>query len=253
MTLRVALIATAALAAVATAPVASSRGRPVVSLSASPARLIVTSGVQRTIRLTNFGTSRVTVDSSLSGVAVDVRGRPKLVSRSTAGRNAAAWLRVHPRRLTIPSRGSAVINVGVRVPRRAQPGDHHAAVVLATRPLDRGRVSVRMRLAVRVSVRAPGRVRRRLEIRGLTVRRVGRTRLLELRLANRGNVTEKLAGRVTIALAGRNAVRVGAARRELLPGRLGVLVAVYRGTARGVVPVRVAVRDAGSRTFRIRL
>jgi hypothetical protein len=252
VTLRVAFLATAALAAVATAPGASSRGRPVVSLSASPARLILASGVQRTIRLTNFGTSRVTVDSSLSGVAVDVRGRPRLVSRPTAGRNAAAWLRVRPRRLAIRSRGSAVINVGVRVPRRAQPGDHHAAVVLATRPLDRVRVSVRMRLAVRVSVRAPGRVRRRLEIRGLTVRRVGRARLLELRLANRGNVTEKLAGRVTIAV-GRNGVRVGAARRELLPGRPGLVVAVYRGTARGVVRVRVDVRGAGSRTFRIRL
>jgi hypothetical protein len=253
VTLRVALLATAALAAVATAPGASSRGRPVVSLSASPARLILASGEPRKIRLTNFGTSRLTVDSSLSGVAVDVRGRPRLASRPTAGRNAAAWLQVRPQRLTIRSRGSAVITVGVRVPRRAQPGDHHAAVVLATRPLDRGRVSVRMRLAVRVSVRAPGRVRRRLEIRGLTVRRVGRARLLELRLANRGNVTEKLAGRVTIAVGGRKAVRVGAARRELLPGRLGVLATVYRGAARGLVRVRIGVRGAGSRTFRIRL
>ena len=253
MKLRVALLATAALAAVAPAHGASSRGRPVVSLSASPARLTLVSGEPRTIRLTNFGTSRVTVDSSLSGVAVDVRGRPTLANRPTAGRNAATWLQVRPRRLTIRSRGSAVISVGVRVPRRSQPGDHHAAVVLVTRPLDRGRVSVRMRLAVRVSVRVPGRVRRRLEIRGLTVRRVGRTRLLELRLANRGNVTEKLAGRVTMVVAGRETMRVGAARRELLPGRLGVLAAVYRGTARGPVRVRVGVRGAALRTFRIRL
>lgn len=251
MRFRIALLATAALAAVA--PGASARGRPVVSLSASPARLMLASDKARTIRLTNFGTSRVTVDSSLSGVAVDVRGRPTLVQRPTAGRNAAAWLLVRPRHLTIPARGSATVRVRVRVPRRAQPGDHHAAVVLATRPLDRGRVGVRMRLAVRVSVRAPGRVRRRVEIRALRVRRVGRARLLEVRLANRGNVTEKLAGRVTVSLTGRTTLRVRAPRRELLPGREGVVAAVYRGRARGKIRARVGVRGASSRAFRIRL
>jgi hypothetical protein len=249
--LRAALLATAALAAVA--PGASARGRPVVSLSASPARLTLASGAPQTIRLTNFGTSRVTVDSSLSGVAIDMRGRPALVRRPTAGRNAAAWLRVQPSRFTIRARASATVSVRVRVPRRAQPGDHHAAVVLATRPVDHGRVGVRMRLAVRVSVRAPGRVRRRVEIRGLTVRRVGRARLLEVRLANRGNVTEKLAGRVTVALVGLTSLRVPARRRELLPGREGIVAAVYRGAGRGVTRVRVGVRSAGSRTFRIRL
>jgi hypothetical protein len=248
---RIALLATAALAAAA--PGASARGRPVVSLSASPARLTLASGESQAIRLTNFGTSRVTVDSSLSGVAVDARGRPTLVRQPTAGRNAAAWLRLRPRRFTIPARGSAIVRVRVRIPRRAQPGDHHAAVVLATRPLDRGRVGVRMRLAVRVSVRAPGRVRRRVEIRALTVRRVGRSRLLEVRLANRGNVTEKLAGRVTVKLADRSALSVRSPRRELLPGREGVVAAVYRGKARGVLRALVGVRGAGSRTFRIRL
>jgi hypothetical protein len=247
----VGLLAAAALAAAP--PGASARARPVVSLTASPARLTLASGKPQTILLTNVGASRVTVDSSLSGVAVDVRGRPTLVRRPTAGRNAAAWLWVRPRRFTIPARGSATVSVRVRVPRRAQPGDHHAAVVLATRPLDHGRVGVRMRLAVRVSVRAPGRVRRRVDIRALTVRRVGRARLLEVRLANRGNVTEKLAGRVTVGLAGRMLLRVRSPRRELLPGREGVVAAVYHGKARGVLRALVAVRGAGSRTFRIRL
>lgn len=251
MTFRVALLATAALAAVA--PGASARGRPVVSLSASPARLALGANDTRSVRLTNFGTSRVTVESSLSGVAVDVRGRPSLVGRPTAGRNAAAWLRVRPRRVTIGPRGTAVVTVGVHVPRRAQPGDHQAAVVLATRPLDRARISVRMRLAVRVSVRASGRVRRRVDVRALTVRRVRRARILEIRLANRGNVTEKLAGRVTVVLAGKTTLRLRTPRRELLPGREGVIVAAYRGAARGRVTATVAVRGAGSRTFRIRL
>jgi hypothetical protein len=249
--LSAALLATAALTAAA--PGAAARQRPVVSLSASPARLALASGERQTIRLTNFGRSRVTVDSSLSDVAVDLRGRPALVQRSTAGRNAAGWLRVRPRRVAISPGRSAVLSIGVRVPRRVQPGDHHAAVVLATRPLDRGRVGVRMRLAVRVSVRAPGRVRRLISIRALTVRRAGRARLLEVRLGNRGNVTEKLAGRVTVRLARRAAVRVRSPRRELLPGREGVVGVVYRGPLRGVVRARVEVRGAGARTFRIRL
>lgn len=251
MRLSAALLATAALTAAA--PGAAARARPVVSLSASPARLALASGERQTIRLTNFGRSRVTVDSSLSGVAVDLRGRPALIQRSTAGRNAAGWLRVRPRHVAISPGRSTVLSIGVRVPRRAQPGDHHAAVVLATRPLERRRVGVRMRLAVRVSVRAPGRVRRRISIRALTVRRAGRARLLEVRLGNRGNVTEELAGRVTVRLGGRTVLRVRSPRRELLPGRDGVVAVVYRGTIRGVVRARVEVRGAGAGTFRIRL
>ena len=251
MRLGAALLVTAALAAVT--PGASARPRPVVSLSASPARLVLASAEPRLIRLTNFGTSRVTVDSSLSGVAVDLRGRPALVTRPTAGRNAAAWLGVRPRRFTIRARRSVDLVVRARIPRRAQPGDHHAAVVLATRPLERGRVGVRMRLAVRVAVRVPGRVRHRVEIRGLTVRRTRRGRVLEVLLANRGNVTERLAGRVSISLGRRTTVRFRATNRELLPGRRGMVAAIYRGKERGVVRAHVAVRGAGEKTFRIRL
>jgi hypothetical protein len=110
-----------------------------------------------------------------------------------------------------------------------------------------------MRLAVRVAVRVPGRVRHRVEIRGLTVRRARRGRVLEVLLANRGNVTERLAGRVSISLGGRTTVRVRATNRELLPGRRGVVVAIYRGRERGVVRAVVAVRGAAEKTFRIRL
>ena len=66
-----------------------------------------------------------------------------------------------------------------------------------------------------------------------------------MRLANRGNVTEKLAGRVTIAVGGRSACASERRGASCFPGRLGVLAAVYRGTARGLVRVRVGVRGAG--------
>jgi hypothetical protein len=206
------------------------------------------------VRLTNFGSSRLVVRVRRSGLAVDLRGRARLARRAGAGRNAAPWLRIRPRTLSVPAGASRLVHLVVRVPGRAQPGDHHAALVFATDPLDRARVGVRLRLAVRVAVRAPGVVRRRLVLTRLQVRRVGRVRRLELRLSNRGNVTEPLTGRVTIALATKpRAVVAVPARRELLPGRDGLLAAVYRGRYRGVVNARVHVRGTGVRTFRIRL
>jgi hypothetical protein len=250
------VVALAAAALVAAAPGSPSRPRPqpIVSLTASPSTLTMSRGGARTVRLTNFGSSRLVVRVRRSGLAVDLRGRPRLVRRPAAGRNAAPWLRIRPRELAVPPGASRVVDVALRLPSRAQPGDHHAAVVFSTRPLDRVRVGVRLRLAVRVAVRAPGAVRRRVVLRWLRVRRVGRGRRLELRLANRGNVTEELTKRVTISLVtAPRVVLTVRGRRELLPGRDGVLAAVYRGRHRGIVTARVAVGGAGVRTFRIRL
>lgn len=246
------IVAVAVLAAAATN--AASRPRPLVSLSASPTSFALTDATPRAITLTNFGTSSVGVRVGTAGLAVDLRGRPRLALRPSAGRNAAPWLRVRPRELTLPARGSKVVQVGVQVPRHAQPGDHHAAVVFTSRPLERKRVGVRMRLAVRLSVRVPGSVRRRLVIRSLRVRPVGRARRLELIVVNGGNITESLTGRVAISLGtqGRTALLVRT-RRELLPGRSGLFSAVYRGRHRGLVSARITIRGAGSRLFRVRL
>jgi hypothetical protein len=244
----------AAAALAAAAPDATKRQRPIVSLSASPTTITASPRTLHAITLTKFGASRVRVHAGTSGLAVDVRGRPRLVHRPAAGRNAARWLRIRPRELTVSAGGSRVVHVSVRAPRGAQPGDHHAAVVFTTRPLERGRVGVRVRLAVRLSVRAPGAVRRRLTARSLRVRRVGHARRLEVLLANRGNVTERLARRVRISLGTqRRTVVPVRTRRELLPGHSGVVVAVYRGAHRGLVSARVEIRGAGTRTFRIRL
>lgn len=113
-----------------------------------------------------------------------------------------------------------------------------------------------MRLAVRVVVRAPGRIVRKVVVRGLRVRRVGRTRTLDVRLANRGNVTEALPrGRVTVALIvrGRVAARIRPGPRELLPGGEAIVAARYAGRLRGPLVARVEVLGAAIRTFRVRL
>jgi hypothetical protein len=255
MTVKVVLaLAAAAFAAAAPGSPSRPRPQPIVSLTASPSTLAVSRGRARSVRLTNLGSSRLVVRVRRSGLAVDLRGRPRLVRRPAAGRNAAPWLSFRPRELAVPAGASRVVDVAVRLPKQAQPGDHHAALVFSTLPLDRVRVGVRLRLAVRVAVRAPGVVRRRVVLRWLRVRRVGRTRRLELRLANRGNVTEELTGRVTISLATAPRIVVPVpGRRELLPGREGVLAAVYRGRYRGIATARVEVRGGGVRSFRIRL
>jgi hypothetical protein len=70
-------------------------------------------------------------------------------------------------------------------------------------------------------------------------------------LANRGNVTEELRGRLslTLALHGRVLTRLRLGRfRELYPGARAVVALPYMGTVHGLVTAIVTVRlGAGSR------
>jgi hypothetical protein len=117
-----------------------------------------------------------------------------------------------------------------------------------------------MRIGVVVVVRAPGRVVRSVDFRALRVRRAGRTRTLELVLANRGNVTETIdASRIRLSL-----LRKGTSSslrpepRELRPRTSGLVQFRYRGK-RGVwvtARVRLALEPGlpvVSRTFRVKL
>jgi hypothetical protein len=233
----------------------SPRPAPVASLSASPARVALAGGATATIALRNFGRSSVSLAASSNGLVLDLRGRPALVARA-ARRSAAAWLRVQPRRLSLAPGSAALVIVRSTVPRGAEPGDHHAVVLFSSRALHTGRVGVRMRVGVRVVVRVPGTVVRRLAIRGLHVRRHGRARVLEVGLANLGNVTEALApGRVVVSLlvAGRVAARARTQRRELLPRSYGIATGKYVGALRGRILARVETRGARQRMFWIRL
>jgi hypothetical protein len=164
-------------------------------------------------------------------------------------------------RLALPARTSASLLVSARVPRKAKPGDHDALVLLTTRPAAGARVAVRVRLGVVVLVRAPGTVVRRLELRRLWVARRGRRRLLELRVANRGNVTEELARvHVTVSLArtGRRLAKLVAAPRNVRPHTQGILDFRLRPRVRGAVTAHVVIpaapgRRAIRRTYTIRI
>jgi translation initiation factor IF-1 len=134
-----------------------------------------------------------------------------------------------------------------------------ALVLLTSRPPGVRRLRVRLRVGVIVDVHVPGRIVRRLDARALTVRRRGNRRLLELRLVNRGNVTELIgrdALRVLLVANGRRIATLRPRRRELLPHSVGIAEFTYRGTIRGAVVARIELRPpvrGRRRSFRVRL
>jgi hypothetical protein len=244
-------LACAVLGGVVVLPAGTARERPVVSLSASPARVLTAPGRTQVVSLRNFASSTASVSARAGGVALDLRGRPRLVGRTAA----SSWLGLSPRELTVRAGGSTELRVQARVPRGAEPGDHHAVVLLATRTTEADGVGVRMRIGVRAVVRVPGRVIRRLLVHRVGVRRAGRVRVLDVALANRGNVTETLPrGRiaVVIRLRGRSQ-RLAARRRELLPHSRGVVSVTYRGRQRGLATATVEIDGRAVRTFRVRV
>jgi hypothetical protein len=241
------------------APAGAGTTRAPLALTATPARVALAGTASAIVRVTNPGTAPVVVDVGRAGFSLDLRGRPKVVARG-GPRAAAAWLAVRPARFLLGAGATRALIVSSRLPRRVEPGDHDALVLLTTRPRRRGGVAVRMRLGIVVVVRAPGRVVRRLAIGGLRVRRVGAARVFELRVANLGNVTESLArGRVRIVLGhGDTRARVPSLARELRPRTSGFVELRYGGALRGWLTARLLVTSESGRTslrrsFRIKL
>jgi hypothetical protein len=112
-----------------------------------------------------------------------------------------------------------------------------------------------------VVVRAPGRIVRRLELHALQVTRRGHATLLEVTVANLGNVTESLRSvRAVLSKAknGRVIAGASAANRDLRPRTRGIVAFRYRRTLHGWMTARVVIPADGGRrrlqrTYRIRL
>jgi hypothetical protein len=251
----------AALCLLAPASPAAEAGRPLVSLVATPSHVQLAGTARQMVRIENTGSQPVVVDVSRAGFALDLRGRPRVAPRR-GERAAASWLTIRPRRLALPPGKSRPLTILARVPRKAEPGDHDALVLLTTRPRRRGTLAVRMRLGVVVVVRAPGQIVRRLRPVRLRVRRAGRARVLELLVVNRGNVTETVGrGCATILLRrrGRLLTRLAPAPRPFLPRSRGIAELRYRGPLRGWMLAQVGAAKRPecprfpSRVFRIRL
>ena len=112
-------------------------GPPPVALTATPARVVLAGSARTTVRVRNSGTKRVAVDVSRAGFALDLRGRPRIVW-SGGARSAAGWLTLRPTHFTIGPRSSASLVVTSKLPHGAEPGDHDALALLATRPVASG-------------------------------------------------------------------------------------------------------------------
>jgi hypothetical protein len=231
---------TALLLAPAPSTKAAGADRPRVALSVSPARLVLRPPDSRTITVRNDGAERV---------AVDVR----------CG-NADIAVRVAPARLVLGPGGSASLTVRATRPRRPEPGSHHALLLLTTRALRGGRVSVHLQLAVRIRTWMPGRVVRRLAFGAAHVHRRHHTLRLFVAVANRGNVTLELRNHVTALLIrhGKPVARLDprADREVLRPGARTTLALRYRGRVRGLVTAAVRVRVGArlaERRYRLRL
>lgn len=257
---RAAGLALAALVFVpASAGASTGTARPALALTATPAHLSIVGPGRATVRVANAGSSPLVVEARRAGFSLDLRGRPTIVAHE-AVRAATAWLSVQPRRFVLSAGASRVLAVSSRPPARIEPGDHDAIVLLTTRPLRRVGIALRMRIGVVVVVRAPGRIVRRLVLGGLVVRRTHGSRILELSVVNRGNVTETLArGRVRVSLLrGGHVTTVPAEPRDLRPRTNGVVQFRYRGTLSGWTTARVQIAPVEGepvvrRSFRVKL
>jgi len=224
------LAVTAVLGALVAPALAGATAPPPVALVASPSHVALDGSARAPVTVTNSGTRPVVVDIVRAGFALDLRGRPRAVSRGSS------WLGVAPRRLILAPGGTATVTVSSHVPRHAQPGDHSELVLLTSRPPMQRGLPVRLRLGVVVVVRAPGKVVRRVSAIGLHVRRTGKARVLGLLLANRGTVTESIGGPCTVLWLhrrGRILARLRAVERRILPHTRGLVEIVYRGRLRG--------------------
>lgn len=216
-----------------------------LALSASPARVQLRGSGSAQVQVTNHGIGTAVVDVTRAGFALDLSGRPRIV---TAAR--PAWLSFRPRRVAIPPGSTASLTVTARVPRGGRPGDHSALILLTSSAPARGAVTMRMRLGVVVVLRAPGRILHRLAVGRPQLRR----HLLWLRIRNLGNVVELVDGqRLQVSLRqARRSIRLHAAPRQILPGGRAAIALQVPRLAHRLVSVEVRL-GSRVRRYRIRL
>ena len=214
------------------------------ALSVSPARLAIVAPASRRIELRNGGADSLAIE--IGSRSLTLGGVP--------------WLNIRPTRVVLRAGARAALTLRARGA-NAPPGDHELRLLFTGRPLTDARVGIRLRLGIGVRVRVRGRVARFVDVRAVRVRKQRETRVLRVSLVNRGNVTEQLAGHVSVALVreGRVFSRLRArAPHELFPGARTVVALRYRGHARGLVTVVATVAlgtgvRRAERRYRLRL
>ena len=228
---------------------------PAAALGVSPLRLELKPASPQSITVRNPGVRPLVVTVSRAGFARTLHGKPRI----KAARGAARWLRIRPHRRRLAPHATALFHVTALPPAGARPGDHPALVLLATRPPAKKKVHVLLRVGVVVLVRVPGTIVHHLVPQALSVHRNGARRLFALRLANRGNVAERIGGarlELVFSRHGKPLATLRARRLDLLPHSAGIAQFSYRGAVRGPVLARVVFRPAAigrPRSFRVTL
>jgi hypothetical protein len=193
---------------------------PPTALAVSPARLTLVAPASRRVQLRNTGSERLRVD---------------IARRQLGGRGATPSLTIRPASFVLRPGAGTALTLRARGA-HASPGDHELRLLFTARPLNGRRVGIRLRLGVGLRVRVAGRIERSVDIRGLSVRKERHARVLLLSLANRGNVTEQLTGRVAVTLIakGRVVSRLRAHTRHVVfAGARTVIALRYSGHAHG--------------------
>ena len=221
-------------------------------LSVSPSHVELTPGTHRVISIDTGSSDRASIDVHVVGLTLDPQGRPRLERRG-----GAPLLRLSASRLRA-ARGRAQLTITARPAAHAAVGDHAAVVLFDATTPGTSSVLVRLRVGLVVSVRVPGKVVHRLVLQaGASVLR--KPRVIEVDVANRGNVTEHVdASRLTLVVvrAGRTVAVLRAARRDFLPHSRGFVLFSYSQRLRGAFVARVGLRqskDLQVRRYRLRL
>ena len=213
-------------------------------VSVSPERFRMGPRSSVVLAVRNAGRTGIRVSLDAAGYGLDLHGRPLIRER------VSAWVRVRPRAILVPPRGTASVRVTARVPAKATPGDHSFVVLASVDDAVRRTSRVLVRVGVVAVIRVPGAVHRSLVIPSPPAVTGRRLRLVVL---NRGNVEEWLArGALDVALRrGSRTVAVlrSHGRRVLARGR-AVFEWNLPAGLHGAITARVAL---GRRSYRLRL
>jgi hypothetical protein len=250
------MIAAVALAVAAVSAGSGAAAPARLALSVSPAHVALDAGGTATVHIGGTGGRRFLLRTSVAGLSLDARGRPKIARP----RDAATWLTVRPRTTSTGPDGATFV-IRSRRPPHVRPGDHSAIVLVAALASARNAIAVELRVGLVVTVRVAGRSVRRVEAVAARARRLrGGGRLISVTVANRGDVIEAIGGgqlEVALLRHGRPIARFRVPRRKVLPRTSAVVALRWRGAVPGAVLARIAVAGPGGgttvRTFRLRL
>ncbi|MFE1949369.1 WxL protein peptidoglycan domain-containing protein [Streptomyces sp. NPDC059524] len=182
-------------------------------------------------------------------------------TRKEKQRGVGVWARPARTRVTVPPRGRVTVPITIKVPERAEPGDHPGAIVALDERVDRGdgslALGVQRAVAARVYLRVSGPTMPAISVEQVKVEHSRpmvpgtgpSTAVISYTLRNRGNVTLDPSVRLHAGgLFGRTllARSLSGTPAELLPGQRVRLTTRWNGAPqfdRGDITLTASARE----------